>query len=102
MALRLDDGIAHLDSLIATSTIGALYAAGSLGLDDRESGTIELQVNADSVSALQAILFPDAPARFDPDSVRGRLGGSIRIDAELRRSEERRVGKERRWRWSRE
>jgi len=84
MALRLDDGIAHLDSLIATSTIGALYAAGSLGLDDRESGTIELQVNADSVSALQAILFPDAPARFDPDSVRGRLGGSIRIDAELR------------------
>src|SRR5690606_41991167 len=42
-------------------------------------------VVADSLSELRSIFFPDAPEVIvDPDSTRGRVAGSARIEAELR------------------
>lgn len=86
LGLRVADGLAHVDSLVVTAALGALRASGALGLDSTRTGTVELLVNADSLVALQAILFPDAPALVDPDSTHGRIEGSARIEAELRGS----------------
>jgi autotransporter translocation and assembly factor TamB len=84
LGLRLEDGIARLDSLVVTTALGALRAQGALGLDEDQSGTIQVLVNADSLIALRSIFFPDAPAFLDPDSIRSRVEGAARIEAELR------------------
>lgn len=83
LGARLEGGMARLDSLVVTTALGALRAHGALGLDSSQTGTIQLQVNADSLIALRSIFFPDAPALLDPDSTRGRVTGAATIDAEL-------------------
>lgn len=84
LGLRIDDGLAHLDSLVVTTVLGALRAEGALGLAPEREGTVRVTVNADSLSELRTILFPDAPIVLDPDSARGSIRGSARIEAELR------------------
>lgn len=81
---RLQGGVARLDSLVVTTALGALRAHGTLGLDSAQAGTIQVQVNADSLIALRSIFFPDAPVIVDPDSTRGRVTGAANIEAELR------------------
>lgn len=84
LGLRIDEGLAHVDSLVVTTILGALRAQGTIGLDTDRVGTLAVLVNADSLSELRSIFFPDAPLIVDPDSARGRVAGAARIEAELR------------------
>jgi autotransporter translocation and assembly factor TamB len=86
LGLRIEDGVALLDSLLVTTALGTMQARGTLGLDSTQSGVIQVVVNADSLIALRSIFFPDAPAFLDPDSTRSRVAGAARIEAELRGS----------------
>lgn len=85
LGLRIDEGLVHIDSLVVTTVLGALRAEGALGLGPDRDGTVRVLVVADSLSELRSIFFPDAPEVIvDPDSTRGRVAGSARIEAELR------------------
>jgi len=87
LGLRIAEGLAYVDSLIVNTTLGSLRATGTLGLDSDKDGTIQVVAIADSLSELGSIFFPDSPeVVVDPDSVRGRVAGAARIEAELRGS----------------
>lgn len=84
--ISFEDGVARVDSLFLATDAGRLEARGTLGLVAGRQGTLRATLQADSLAALRPFFFPDAPTGLDADTSRTRLGGTARLEAELRGS----------------
>ena len=76
MALRLEDGIAHVDSLAIRTSAGRIDAAGDFGLVPDRSETLRVTIRSDSLGALDGVLFADSVAsaiEVAPSRIDGRL-----------------------------
>src|SRR5690606_4301827 len=83
MALHVDDGLARLDSLAVRTSAGRIDAAGQFGLVPDRSGTLRVDVMADSLAALDGVLFPDSLALSLIDAAPSRIAGRLQLTADL-------------------
>lgn len=81
--VRIEDGVARVDSLRVAGVAGWLEAVGSLGLDTARTGHLEIVAQVDSLSSLRQRLFGDA-ALLDEESIDSRIAGAVYLRASLR------------------
>jgi translocation and assembly module TamB len=75
-----DSGLARLDTLFVSTAAGRVEAGGTLGLVADRTGSLRVQVSADSLVALRPLLFPDT---LSEGGAGGRVGGSFELWATL-------------------
>ncbi|HEX7089616.1 MAG TPA: translocation/assembly module TamB domain-containing protein [Longimicrobiales bacterium] len=80
---RLEDGLAHVDTLELATSAGRIAADGAFGLVPERAGTLHLAVTADSLAALDAVLFADSLAFALGGTASARVGGTLRLAADL-------------------
>lgn len=83
MALRVGDGLAHVDSLSIRTSAGRIHAEGQFGLAPDRSGTLRVAVTADSLAALDRVLFADSLALTLADEGPSRIGGQLQLAADV-------------------
>jgi len=83
MALRLEDGIAHVDSLAIRTSAGRIGAEGSFGLVTDRRETLRVTIRSDSLGALDAVLFADSVGSSLIDAAPSRIGGRMQLAADL-------------------
>ncbi len=79
--LRFGDGLARVDTFALVSDVGRLEARGTFGLARDVAGAAELDVQADSLRALESFFFPDTALVMDPGAVSAALDGSVGVRA---------------------
>ena len=80
---RLEDGLAHVDTLVVATSAGRITADGAFGLVPERVGTLHLAVTADSLAALDGVLFADSLAFALGSTATARVGGTLRLAADL-------------------
>jgi len=83
VALRLEDGLAHADTLVIRTSAGRIDVGGGFGLVPGRSGTLHVAVTADTLGALDGVLFPDSLVPGLGDVAPSRLGGRLQFTADL-------------------
>lgn len=85
LRLSVEDGIAHVDTLLIETGVGRLNAYGQLGLTADRAGELQFEIVADSLSTLRPVLFPDTGFVFvdngAPDAPE--MAGSVRVSGRL-------------------
>lgn len=77
---RVRGGLATIDTLRVATPAGGMSVTGSFGLAPGRSGRLDVHVSADSLGALQALLFPDTAPGADDER---RLAGAVGLTASL-------------------
>lgn len=75
------DGSIRVDTLSVQSEIGDARAVGTFGLIDSRSGQLRVAVRADSLAALERVMFPVYVADDFSARPESRLAGSVAMDA---------------------
>lgn len=81
--LRIDDGLAQIDSFYVTAAVGRLEAMGTLGVSGGRHGEVEVIAQIDSLATLRQRLFGET-AFATEDTLAGRIGGAAFVRASLR------------------